>query len=403
MLVLALHKSPSTARVINLKPLCPRFWCPRSGTTASTTLLPTPTFSPSVSLLSQNSTAIPLASIVVNAPSTPTSIMPSRGAPGSTPSNIPKAPGLPDSTYVLNFVLRRKIITFPPFCPSLIPFSPTSLPSEPDPMITRPSPSWYEPAAAALPRHRPLPRFIQHRHTRNRVHHDASGDPPCPRCHGRSRLGVLVSRRRRRRRQQRGARHRPTAPILAFLAPAPLHARRRVHARPTSSIGAIDVAWHARTLRLPPCDFQRPRTPAVVAPLASRDDQVQPPRAAGKRSRECSVAPRYAGTHTTVGSTAGSTTSRGFRPPCGSSCCSCPAVRRCTQRPDYHYRLERGVVGPSCKVSGGDLEKPAFKVQGTQYACDRAHAKCRYETLACAEQVSVSYASLLGVERSEWM
>ncbi|KAH9050452.1 glycoside hydrolase/deacetylase [Lactarius hengduanensis] len=77
-----------------------------SGTTisgtVSNTLLPTPTGStPSISLQSTNPTAVPLSNIVVNAPSAATSIMPSPAPPGTTPSNIPNAPGLPDISILL--------------------------------------------------------------------------------------------------------------------------------------------------------------------------------------------------------------------------------------------------------------------------------------------------------------
>ncbi|KAI9462349.1 glycoside hydrolase/deacetylase [Lactarius psammicola] len=68
-----------------------------SGTVVSNTLLPTPTGpTPSFSLQSTNPTAVPLSAIVVNAPSAATSIMPTPAAPGTKPSNIPNAPGLPD-------------------------------------------------------------------------------------------------------------------------------------------------------------------------------------------------------------------------------------------------------------------------------------------------------------------
>ncbi|KAI9444994.1 chitin deacetylase [Lactarius indigo] len=70
---------------------------PISGTVLSNTLLPTPTGpTPSISLQSTNPTAVPLSDIVVNAPSAATSIMPTPAPPGTTPSNIPDAPGLPD-------------------------------------------------------------------------------------------------------------------------------------------------------------------------------------------------------------------------------------------------------------------------------------------------------------------
>ncbi|KAI0274859.1 glycoside hydrolase/deacetylase [Gloeopeniophorella convolvens] len=66
-------------------------------TSVSTSLLPTPTGpTPSFTLLSTNPTAVPLSSIVVNAPSAPTSALPTPFPPGSKPSGIPNAPGLPD-------------------------------------------------------------------------------------------------------------------------------------------------------------------------------------------------------------------------------------------------------------------------------------------------------------------
>ncbi|THH17399.1 hypothetical protein EW146_g3392 [Bondarzewia mesenterica] len=51
---------------------------------------------PSISLLSTNPTAVPLQSIVVNAPSAATQVMPTPFSAGATPSAIPNAPGLPD-------------------------------------------------------------------------------------------------------------------------------------------------------------------------------------------------------------------------------------------------------------------------------------------------------------------
>ncbi|KAH8997494.1 glycoside hydrolase/deacetylase [Lactarius akahatsu] len=87
-----LAASPSSS-----SPLSSSSGTPASGTVVSTTLLPTPTGStPSISLQSTNPTAVPLSNIVVNAPSAATSIMPSPAPPGTTPSNIPKAPGLPN-------------------------------------------------------------------------------------------------------------------------------------------------------------------------------------------------------------------------------------------------------------------------------------------------------------------
>jgi len=76
---------------------------PSSGTPVSGTssLFPTPTYSPSFSLLSENPTAIPIASIVVNAPSAPTSPLPTPATPGSKPSNIPNAPGIPNISKLL--------------------------------------------------------------------------------------------------------------------------------------------------------------------------------------------------------------------------------------------------------------------------------------------------------------
>jgi hypothetical protein len=64
----------------------------------STSLLPTPTGPiPTFSLVSTNPTAVPLTSIVVNAPSAPASATPTPYAVGSKPSDLPNAPGLPDS------------------------------------------------------------------------------------------------------------------------------------------------------------------------------------------------------------------------------------------------------------------------------------------------------------------
>jgi hypothetical protein len=74
---------------------------PVSGSsTFSTPIFPTPTYSPTFTVLSQNPTAVPLASIVVNAPPASTLPLPATAAVGSTPSNIPNAPGIPDSTYL---------------------------------------------------------------------------------------------------------------------------------------------------------------------------------------------------------------------------------------------------------------------------------------------------------------
>ncbi|KAI9511791.1 glycoside hydrolase/deacetylase [Russula earlei] len=50
----------------------------------------------SSTVASENPTAVPLASIVVNVPSAPTQIMPTPVPVGSKPSNIPNAPGVPD-------------------------------------------------------------------------------------------------------------------------------------------------------------------------------------------------------------------------------------------------------------------------------------------------------------------
>ena len=82
---------------------------PVSGSsTFSTPIYPTPTYSPSFSLLSENPTAVPLSSIVVNAPPATTLAYPSTAAPGSTPSNIPHAPGIPDSTHLTWFLHGEK-------------------------------------------------------------------------------------------------------------------------------------------------------------------------------------------------------------------------------------------------------------------------------------------------------
>ncbi|KAI0308015.1 hypothetical protein B0F90DRAFT_1679448 [Multifurca ochricompacta] len=71
---------------------------PSSAPSSSTTLS---SFPPSFSLHSQNPTAVPLSSIVVNAPSAPTSIMPTPATAGTKPSGIPNAPGLPDLSTLL--------------------------------------------------------------------------------------------------------------------------------------------------------------------------------------------------------------------------------------------------------------------------------------------------------------
>lgn len=64
----------------------------------STSLFPTPTAAtPSFTLASTNPNAVPLASIVVNAPSPPISPLPTPYPAGSKPSSIPNAPPLPDS------------------------------------------------------------------------------------------------------------------------------------------------------------------------------------------------------------------------------------------------------------------------------------------------------------------
>lgn len=63
--------------------------------TASTISTPNVT----VSLLSMNPTAVPLASIVSNEPSEPTQALTTTEVPGATPSYMPSAPPLPDSTF----------------------------------------------------------------------------------------------------------------------------------------------------------------------------------------------------------------------------------------------------------------------------------------------------------------
>ena len=89
---------------------------PVSGSsTFSTPIFPTPTYSPSFSLLSQNPTAVPLSSIVVNAPPAPTLPYPSAAAVGSKPSNIPNAPGIPDSTHLTLFSHGEKKANVPLF------------------------------------------------------------------------------------------------------------------------------------------------------------------------------------------------------------------------------------------------------------------------------------------------
>jgi len=65
------------------------------------TLFPTPTGpTPSFTLVSENPTAVPLASIVVNAPPISTSPVPLAYPVGAKPSNFPSAPGLPDSEHL---------------------------------------------------------------------------------------------------------------------------------------------------------------------------------------------------------------------------------------------------------------------------------------------------------------
>ena len=66
----------------------------------SASAAPSPSLPPtvSVSLLSQNPTAVPLASISAGQPTSATIALPTSYAPGSTPSAIPNAPPLPDST-----------------------------------------------------------------------------------------------------------------------------------------------------------------------------------------------------------------------------------------------------------------------------------------------------------------
>lgn len=79
-----------------------------SSVSLSGTLLPTPTGpTPSFSLASENPTAVPLSSIVVNAPSAATVIMPSPYPAGTKPSDIPQAPGLPDREHFTH--LAKKV------------------------------------------------------------------------------------------------------------------------------------------------------------------------------------------------------------------------------------------------------------------------------------------------------
>ena len=66
-----------------------------SSVIASTMSTPSVT----VSLLSANPTAVPLASIVSNEPSAPTQAFTTKEVPGATPSYMPNAPPLPDSTF----------------------------------------------------------------------------------------------------------------------------------------------------------------------------------------------------------------------------------------------------------------------------------------------------------------
>jgi len=71
-----------------------------SVTAAPTTTAPNIT----VSLLSTNPTAVPLASIVSNASSGATQPLASTAAPGSTPTFLPGAPALPNRTFHIRFL-----------------------------------------------------------------------------------------------------------------------------------------------------------------------------------------------------------------------------------------------------------------------------------------------------------
>ena len=77
--------------------------------TVSGTLLPTPTGpTPSFTLVAENPTAFPLSSIVVNAPSAATSIMPTPYPAGTKPSYLPNAPGLPDREH-FTYIFPQKM------------------------------------------------------------------------------------------------------------------------------------------------------------------------------------------------------------------------------------------------------------------------------------------------------
>ena len=71
-----------------------------SPTTASNTTAPLPSFT----LKSENPTAVPLSSIVVNATSAAFSPLPTAVAPGTKPTAIPNAPGIPDSEHSTCFL-----------------------------------------------------------------------------------------------------------------------------------------------------------------------------------------------------------------------------------------------------------------------------------------------------------
>ncbi|THG93790.1 hypothetical protein EW145_g8279, partial [Phellinidium pouzarii] len=68
---------------------------PGSGSATSAAAIPTPS-QVSVSLLSQNPTAVPLLSISAGESSSPTVALPSTISPGSVPTDIPGAPPIPD-------------------------------------------------------------------------------------------------------------------------------------------------------------------------------------------------------------------------------------------------------------------------------------------------------------------
>lgn len=72
---------------------------PSTAVNGSVTSSTSSTTNYTITLLSTNPTAVPLASIVSNEPSGPTQALTTTEAPGGIPSDIPNAPPLPNSTF----------------------------------------------------------------------------------------------------------------------------------------------------------------------------------------------------------------------------------------------------------------------------------------------------------------